>query len=120
MYQEVKIGDKTVPMMAMASVDGFYEQIFHEDPIQLQASDNIDTGKLIKLIQRMGFVMAKFAELKDRKEMRKLNEDSYFEWLDGFERSEYMEALPNIRAVYEGQSITHSEAKKNSDELTDQ
>lgn len=118
MYQEVKIGDKTVPMMAMASVDYFYEQIFHEDPIKLQAAETFDTGALFKLVEKMGYVMAKFAELKDRNEMRKLNMDSFMEWLDQFERSAYMEALPAIRAVYEGQVITHSEAKKNNEELT--
>lgn len=120
MYQEVKIGDKSVPMMAFASVDDIYEHIFHEDPIQLQSSDNFDTGKLIKMTFKMGFVMAKFAELKERKEMRQLNEDDYFNWLDQFDRADYMQALPDIRAVYEGQMITHSEAKKNSEEPTDQ
>ena len=118
MYQEVKIGSKSVPMMAMASVDDMYEKIFHEDPIALQSSDDFDTGKLLKLVQRMGFVMAKFAELKDRRKMRELNIDDYEDWLDQFERNEYIEALPNIRAVYEGQMITYTEAKKNSDEPT--
>ena len=34
----------------------------------------MDAGVMIGFIQRMGFVMAKFAALKDRKEMLKLND----------------------------------------------
>lgn len=119
MYQEVKIGDKFVPMKAMASVDYFYEQIFHEDPIKLQSQENFDTGELLKLIEKMGFVMAKFAETDNYSEMSKLTMKDFLEWLNGFRRSDYMEALLDIKSVYDGQTITYSEAKKNSEEPTD-
>ena len=117
MYKEVKIGDKLVPMMAMASVDYLYEEIFHEDPIKIQTSAD-DNGDQLKLIQKMGFVMAKFAELKDRKEMFKLSKADYMDWLDQFDRSDYYEALLAIKAVYDGQAEEHSEAKKNSEPPT--
>ncbi len=50
--------------------------------------------------------------------MRSLNEDSYLEWLDGLERSEYLAALPEIRAVYEGQNLSAAEVKKTGDRST--
>lgn len=119
MYNEIKIGAATVPMLAMASVDLYYKQIFHEDAIKLQSGKDFDDGDLINFISRMGFVMAKFAELKNRKEMSKLNEDAYLDWMDNFDRAEYMNALGDIRATYEGQNIPTSAAKKNSDEQSE-
>ena len=117
MYNIVKIGEKDVPMLSMASVDIYYRNIFHEDAIKLQTKEQ-DEGDLINFVMKMGFVMAKFAELKDRKEMNKLNEDFYLDWLDTFERSDYLNALPDVRKTYEGQSLTDAETKKNTDELT--
>lgn len=118
MYNVVKIGSEPVPMLAMASVDLYYRQIFHEDAIKLQSGKDFDEGDLINFTMRMGFVMAKFAELKDRKAMSKLNEDAFLEWLDNFERADYLGALAEIRAVYEGQSLTDADAKKNTGEQT--
>lgn len=115
MYNLIRIGDKEVPMLSMASVDLYYRNIFHEDAIKLQTKEQ-DEGDLINFISRMAFVMAKFAELKDRKEMNKLNEDMFIEWLDEFERSDFFNALPDIRATYEGQTLTHSDAKKKDEE----
>ena len=116
MYNIVKIGEQQVPMLSMASVDYYYKNIFHEDPIKLQASDSRDIGTMLGFIERMAFVMAKFAECKDRKEMMKLNEDAFLDWADSFERNELIEALPDIQSTYEGQSLTGSTAKKNNDQ----
>ena len=116
MYNIVKIGAADVPMLSMASVDVYYRNIFHEDPLKIQTDENADAGVMIGFIQRMGFVMAKFAELKDRKEMLKLNEDSFYEWMDNHERNDLINALPDIQATYEGQSLSTSEAKKNHEE----
>jgi len=116
MFNIVKIGDKEVPMLSMASVDLYYRNIFHEDAIKLQASGNFDEGDLINFVSRMAFVMAKFAELKDRKEMNKLNEDMFLDWLDQFERQDFINALVDVRLTYEGQAVTASDAKKKSEE----
>lgn len=118
MYNVVKIGDKDVPMLSMASVDIYYRNIFHEDAIKLQTKEQ-DEGDLINFISRMAFIMVKFAELKDRKEMNKLNEDMFIDWLDGFERADFLNALPDARKTYEGQSITAVDAKKKAEEPTD-
>ena len=116
MYRIVKIGDKEVPMLSMASVDIYYRNIFHEDPIKLQSSKDFDEGDLINFMMKMGFVMAKFAEVKDRKEMKNINEDMFLEWLDQFGRGDYLNALVDIRLVYDEQSATSSESKKNTDQ----
>ena len=116
MFSNVRIGAVEVPMKAMASVDFDYRNIFHEDPTKLQSDPNFGTADLINFLMRMAFVMAKAAELDNRKEMAKLNESMFYDWLDQFNRAEFMDALEGIKAVYDGQSVTTSEAKKNSDE----
>lgn len=115
MFNNIKIGEKVVPMLCMASTDLYYRHIFHRDAIKFQMGD-ADEGDLINFVSEMGFVMAKYAELKDRKEMLKLNEDAFLEWLDGFERADFIQALPEIRMTYEGQQIGTSDAKKNNEE----
>ena len=119
MFNIVKIGTQEVPRLSMASVDYYYKNIFHEDPIKLQVAEGNDAGDMITFIQKMGFVMAKFAELKDRKEMSKLNYDSFLEWADKFDRGDLFGALEDIQATYEGQTIASSTAKKNNGELSE-
>lgn len=119
MYNEVKIGSKTVPMLAVASVDVYYREIFHEDAVKIQANENQDAEVLIDFVQKMAFVMAKFAELKDRKEMLKLTFYDYIDWLDQFDRLELMTALGDVQQTYNGQSITTSDTKKNTDGQTE-
>ena len=112
MYQTVKIGEKEIPMLAMASVDVYYKHCFGEDPLAIQTKEDAGVVDAIDLVQKMGFIMAKFAETKDRKEMLKLNEEAYLDWLDQFERNDLINALPDIRAVYDGEKVTSSEEKK--------
>lgn len=116
MYNIVKIGSADVPMMSMASTDLYYRNIFHEDAVKLQVSKDLDEGDLVNFVMRMGFVMAKFAELRDRKAMNALTEDNYIEWMDGFERADYLNALGDVRLTYEGQALTASDAKKKDEE----
>lgn len=116
MYNIVTIGDKAVPMLAMASVDVYYRNIFHEDPFKFQTDHSDDPGAMVDFHIRMAFVMAKFAELKDRKEMAKLNEDSFIDWLDQFSRWDLISALEDVMKTYNGQTLTTSEAKKNNEE----
>lgn len=107
-------------MLSLASIDIFYLHIFHEDPIKKQARDDLDEGDMIDLMSKMGFVMAKYAELKDRKKMRELNEDAYLEWLEQFDRMELIEALGDVGKTYNCQNVTYAEEKKSSDQQTGQ
>lgn len=125
MFNIVRIGDKAVPMLSKASIDNVFFNIFHEDPLRVQVdcakdSDDPDIPRVFDFYKKMGFVMAKFAEVKESKLMNQFNEETYYEWLDEFEREDLTEALEDIRATYEGQSITKAVAKKKSDEPTDE
>lgn len=117
MFANVKIGEKTVPMLAMASSNIYYKRIFGEDPIRLQADRDLTSGEQIEFAMQMGFVLAKAAEAQgDRKKMLALNEESYLEWLDQLESSDYVNpnVLAAVLAVYNGKSPDSIEKKEES------
>ncbi len=117
MYREITIGDKTVPMLSMASVDLYYKNVFGEDPIKLQTKE-MDAGDMINFTIRMGFIMAEFAKRKERKEMMKLNEEAFYDWMDQFSREDLcdIDKLTEIHDVYEGNTASTSESKKEEDQ----
>lgn len=111
MFGKVKIGDTEVGMCCMASCDFYFKQIFGLDPLKL-ASEDLDGATATDLFMKLGFVMAKFYELKSRAKMRELCEDDYIDWLDQFDRAEYAEALEQIADIYSGNKTESSKAKK--------
>ena len=112
MYDLIKIGDKEVPMLAMASVDIYYKQIFGDDILRIMTDAELfDNADRINAIQQMGFVMAKLAELKDPKEMRALNEDNYIEWLEQFSRGDMLTAYESMQELYMRQTKATSTEK---------
>ena len=118
-YKLVKIGGKEVPMMAMASINIYYKRIFGRDPIKVQATKDYDLGDQINLYLEMGFAMAKFYELKaDRKEMAKLNEDAYMDWLEQFEMMDMMTSFTDILDLWNIENLTHATAKKKNGRST--
>lgn len=115
MFANVKIGEKNVPMLAMASSNIYYKRIFGADPIRLQTDKDLTTGEQLEFAMQMGFVLAKAAEAPgDRKKMLALNEDSYLEWLDQFETGDYVnpDVLAAVLAVYNGQDPDSVEKKE--------
>lgn len=117
MFAKVKIGEKEVPMLAMASSNIYYKRIFGEDPIRLQADKDLTSGEQIEFAMQMGFVLAKAAEAQgDRKKMLSLNEESYIEWLDQLESGDYVDphVLASILAVYNGNSPDSIEKKEDN------
>lgn len=111
MYSIVKIGEKEVPMLAMASSAVYYKRVFGRDPIQTQV-DNESNGQRVAFYAEMGFIMAMMAEANgNRDKLRKLNEDMYVEWLDQFSASDYNQAIVDIAQVYEAQQKPTSKGK---------
>lgn len=103
MYKVIKIGEKDVPMLSVASSDVYYNRLFHENPLSVMGDKKADNGQKTKLAFGMGFIMAKFAETKDRKVMLQLSFDDYLDWLEQFSYGDYIEAVPEILMLYYGQ-----------------
>ena len=108
----VKIGETEVKMCASASVIPCYKNIFNEDFLRKAAAepDNID------LFLRMGFVMAKFAELQDRAAVNRLTQNDFLDWLDQFRSGEIVVAAADIATVFMNEAGGEVAAKKNNPE----
>lgn len=114
MFNIVKIGEKEVPMLAMASAAIYYKRVFGRDAIVVQADAKTD-GELIAFYGEMGYIMAMMAKYRDdRAKLLEINFDSYIEWLDNFSSSDYNEAIVAIAQIYEGQNKVSSKEKKES------
>lgn len=111
MFKIVKIGDQDVPMLAMASADIYYKRVFREDPLKV-ITDNTTAGDKTQLLYKMGFILAKCAELKDRKQLLNLNENDFIDWLEQFEYGDYVAALTDVAEIYYGQKVVTSQEKK--------
>lgn len=110
MYIEtVKIGETDVQLCVCASIIPCYRNIFNEDFLRKASAepDNID------LFLRMGFVMAKFAELGDRAKVNRLTPNDYMDWLDQFRSGEIVTAAADIATVFMTEASGQVAAKKN-------
>lgn len=112
MYGIVMIGGKGVEMVANAASPYRFKQIFREDFLKRAIETNGDETASVDLFVKMGFIMAKQAEKAD---FDKLNEDSFFEWLEGFEPSDVQIAAGEIANIYAGNAETKATPKKKAD-----
>ena len=110
MFKEVTIGDKTVPMLAMASADIYYKRVFKQDPLKTVTDADTNGDRTVLLFQ-MGFILAMAAQ-KDRKQMMTLTEDNYIDWLEQFDYGDYVGALNEVAEVYYGQKTMTAQEKK--------
>lgn len=108
MYGEINIGSKTVGMLSNAASLYVYKNIFHEDFLKKLQEENPDED----LFQKMGFVMAKMAEIDKPSELMKMNVDSFYEWLYQFDPLEVVLATEDISKLYlaskDGSSVPKS------------
>ena len=112
MYQKIAVGNTELEFCACASVNVCYYNVFHEDFIKAISNDGMEATTMMK----MAFIMAKFAELNDRKAVNRQTEDDYCNWLDQFSIGDLIEALPSIQEFYMGTATGSASAKKNSAE----
>lgn len=104
MYKVITIGDKDIPMLAVASVNLFCKRVFGVDPLKSVGTD-MDYTDGIDLYQKVGFIMAKLAECNKNGNfapMNELNEDSYLMWLCEIDNGDYIEKTKDIAELYIG------------------
>lgn len=113
MFNNVKVGGITVPMLANGATPIRYKHIFHKDIIsEFQMAEN-DYSKVVSSIPELAFIMAKQAEAKEGKvDLNLLNENMFVEWVEQFGAMDLPLAADQIINLYLGQNVTTSEAKK--------
>lgn len=100
MLKTITIGTTPVEMAANAATPFRYHALFHEDPlveIQKINEGKTDMMAAIPTISRLAFVMAMQAAKKD---MNKLTEAAFYEWLEPFEMMDIAQASGEIIGVY--------------------
>ena len=96
MYKELVIGEKTVPMMANALTPKRAYEFFHEDFLEYIGQE-IGQARVLDLAEKIGFIMAMRAEERD---MKKLQESDFEEWLEGFELGDLLESAADIVGLF--------------------
>ena len=110
MYREIKVGEQSIPMKATAATALRYRHVFGQDLMtEFQKVEN-DTGLGMSALQQLAFIMACAAD--PEKDMNRLNEEAYIEWLDNFEPLDFAEAAEDIIDLYAGNTKSLSEVKK--------
>ena len=113
MYREIKVGDKSIPMLANGATPIRYRMVFGKDIISEFNQSQDDTEKASSSLSELAFIMAKAAEaFNEKKAMTTLNMESYIEWLEQFEPLDLVLAAESIVNLYMGNGETLSEAKK--------
>ena len=131
MIKTINIDGKDVPFAASAAIPRIYRIQFHRDIFQDMAKiensakksqDNQKENEVsesdipiedLEMFENVAFVMAKHAAQKKGQEFP---EDVY-DWLDQFETFSIYEILPEIVKLWNLNTQTQAEAKKNFDQV---
>lgn len=117
MYREIKVGEKSIPMLANGATPIRYRMAFGRDIISEFDLVKDDTGRATTSISELAFIMAKAAESQnEHKPMTTLNNESFIEWLEQFEPLDLTLAADEIVDLYLGNEQTLSEVKKKAGE----
>lgn len=106
MYGKVTISGKETGFLANASTPFRYKNIFNIDLISLLSKGD-DEGA-VEEYEKLAFVMAKQAEKAD---MSTLTAEDFYTWLDAYEFTDLVEALPEIIGLYMKNKTTNSDPK---------
>ena len=110
MYREIKVGEMSIPMKATAATALRYRHVFGQDLMTEFQNVEQDTGLGMSALQQLAFIMACSAD--PEKDMSKLNEELYMDWLDNFEPLDFADAAEDIVNLYVGNTKSLSEVKK--------
>jgi hypothetical protein len=113
MYREIKIGEKSIPMLANGATPIRYRMVFGKDIMSEFNKVNEDMGKATDSLSELAFIMSKAAEAQnEHKAMTNLNMESFVSWLEQFEPLDLTLAAEDIVNLYLGNEQTLSEVKK--------
>lgn len=115
MFKEISIGKKEVKLLSNAATPLYYKQTFNKDIISkiYNSEDRIrDVGDLAPEIAFIMEIQARASEEGRRAKPEELTNEKYFDFLEGFEPLDFMNAAQEIINLYLGDAMTDSKSKK--------
>lgn len=97
MFKTLNIDGKEVEFSANAATPFRYRQIFHKDLLSILGNEEKAQNEGVEAVTELAFIMAKQAEKAD---MGKLNEEVFFEWLEGFGSMAFVNNAEDILNIY--------------------
>ena len=97
MFKTLNIDGREVEFSANAATPFRYRQIFHKDLLSILGNEEKAQNEGVEAVTELAFIMAKQAEKAD---MGKLNEDVFFEWLEGFGSMAFVNNAEDILNIY--------------------
>lgn len=91
------IDGKEMEFVANAATPFRYRQTFHKDLLSILGNEDKAQNEGVEAVTELAFIMAKQAEKAD---MGKLNEEMFFEWLEGFGSMAFIDNAEEILNVY--------------------
>ena len=97
MFKTLNIDGKEVEFSANAATPFRYRQVFHKDLLSILGNEEKAQNEGVEAVTELAFIMAKQAEKAD---MGKLNEEVFFEWLEGFGSMAFVNNAEDILNIY--------------------
>lgn len=97
MFKTLNVDGREIEFSANAATPFRYRQIFHKDLLSILGNEEKAQNEGVEAVTELAFVMAKQAEKAD---MGKLNEEMFFEWLEGFGSMAFVNSAEDILNVY--------------------
>lgn len=97
MFKTLNIDGKEIEFSANAATPFRYRQIFHKDLLSILGNEEKAQNEGVEAVTELAFIMAKQAEKAD---MGKLNEEVFFEWLEGFGSMAFVNNAEDILNIY--------------------
>ena len=97
MFKTLNIDGKEIEFSANAATPFRYRQVFHKDLLSILGNEEKAQNEGVEAVTELAFIMAKQAEKAD---MGKLNEEMFFEWLEGFGSMAFVNNAEDILNIY--------------------
>lgn len=109
MYKVVEIGEQAVPMLSNATTPYRFKQLFGVDLLSaITKLNKDDVSEVCDISNKLAFILSCAA---DKKDMNKLTEDMFMEWLERFEPMAFVKASREILGLYLNSAVPKSEPK---------
>lgn len=112
MNKTIAFSNREVPMTANAATPIRFRQVFGEDLLRIfqDAGDGIDGAKASEYAAKLAYIMRLQAGKKP--DFKKASEESFYDFLEGFEPMDFIEYAEDIIGLYTAGSKTLEQAKK--------